>query len=487
MKMWKRLVSFIFTILFLVAVLSNIFTISASAWGPDKFVYPMDDLSYPDYLVPSWEWKDGLNVFKDTGYDFVPKCEVNVYHNGYTGTSECDEILAKCYQTFLAWGMCPEGAVAVCGNIANESGGDPTAFGGGFAVNWEDERVLDGSGNYKGFKTMGQGGESVDFGMGLIEFTANVWIEPVFYIAAHEHKEWTDLGCQLLCLSYDYGPRNQEETPPQDTTLFKPFYDEDDDAKSLIGFGQWNNYTGDAGSYYGDLSADSENGKIARLTLAYMANCEVPAVGLSHLDRRIQTAQEKFQEWKDLEPVDYSNGGAEIGSKKSSGGESDGSYVLVDEWDLTGMPAKSGLVSDVAIPNAVTFENLSVTEQYNVVNIKDSIELRESFELWDLARVAVVYLGLLLMVYSLLLIMALVFDKTNNFIEFSLIGLLSFGGIKYSRVADTIDENGVRMLGTKRIVASCLIVFLAGCLLVSGGIFPIVMKFVAKVMATLIK
>lgn len=480
MMLKKRLVALAIVVLFVMSVMSNSFIMEAYAWGPDNFKYPMDDLSYPDDLVPHWEWKNNLNNFVDTGYDYVPDCEVNLYHNGYTGTAECDEILAKCYQTFLAWGMCPEGAVAVCGNIANESGGDPTAFGGGFASTWDDERVLDSSGNCLGFRTMGQGVEGADFGMGLIEFTANSWILPVFYIAAHEHKEWTDLGCQLLCLSYDYGPRNQEDTPASEQKLFKPFYDEKDDGKSLIGYGNWGLYSHAAGSFSGDLTADGENGKIARLTMAYMANCEVPGYDCSHLDRRIQTAQEKFQEWKDLEPCDYSEGETSTLTKKKVGSESRG---IVSEWELEGMPVKSGLVVKISVPGAADRKFLSVNEAYNVSMIGSNIQDAKSIKILQTIRMSMAFVGLVLITYGILLFLCMLFDMWNNFFDFGLVGIVTLGGVNYSPDSNVLQD-GKNITSTKKMVVIIGVLIVLGCLIVSGTLFPFIIKFAYRIINT---
>lgn len=480
----KRCTAWVLVFVVLVSSCIDSIILNAEAaweWGPDQFIYPMDDLHKKDDLKPSWAFEGGLNVFKDTGYDYVPDCEVNLYHSGWTGTDECEVILSQCYQTFLAWGMCREGAVAVCGNIANESGGDPTAFGGGFSVKWEDERVLDSSkSKCLGFRTMGQGGEGVDFGMGLIEFTANVWIIPVFYIAAHEGKEWTDLGCQLLCLSYDFGPRCQSETvDPKTSKQFKPFYDESDNARSLIGLGGWGNYTGDTGDYMGDLNADGANGKIARCTLSYMANCEVPAVGLSHADRRIESAQRFYKEWEDLEPCDYSNGGTSSRKKKSDA-KTSGVGAVVNQWQLEGMPKRSGLVRKIYTPSEPDRENLNISELYNLSQISSNIKESREFMIWDTIRVLIVFLGMVLMVYTMLLVLAMLIDIWNNFFDFSLVHIITFGKVKYTKDPEAFLQSH-EYTSTKKLVVAVIVMFVLSCVIISGGVVPVIFRMLYKV------
>jgi len=417
----RFLVKFFCTLIVSTILLSSVglcnLTVSAySDWNPNKAIpsisYPISDLSISDDLIPSVsQTSDGLIYFDGTGCDFSKDVNVNNLHrdsewNFISDKEGCDEVIKKCYQTFRAWGMTKEGAAAFCGNIAGESGGDPSTFGGSWSVKWEDDRVLDSSGNYKGFNHCGglEYGKG-DFGFGLIGFTVHDLMKLVFYIAGHEGKDFIDLDVQLLALSYLYGPRSSVFEDVKTSKMFQPFYDENDDGMNLIGYWNWDSYITD------DLSGSSSEDKVKRLTAAFMCNIEVCAWDGS--SGRSSKAIEYYNAFKDLEPYDY--GENSVGVHKN-GGSSDSNGIvslntIVSEWDLTGMPSQSGLVSDLNIPGLADTEMLerdfTVKQRYSIYEINKSIELKNEFDAWTKARVVIVFIGLLFMVYAILLALAL--------------------------------------------------------------------------------
>lgn len=451
--------------------------------------YPLSDLSKSDDLVPEERQNGSYTYFDKTGYDFEKDVEVNKLHpDGYNNIDfdGCEEVIKKCFQTFRAWGMTPEGAAAICGNIKGESGGDPSAFGADFAYSWNDERVLDSNGKYAGFKRLGQKYDSVDFGFGLIGFTADVLIQLVFYIAAHEGKEFTDLSVQLLALSYMYGARCQKHEEMVNSTMFKPFYDENDDGMGLIHYLNWDKYV------TVDLSGSGAENKIKRLTAAYMANCEACLYDGS--SQRSEEAIKCYNKYKDLEPYDYGEDKAGVAQNPSDndnsgdGSSNNGSRVdlsgIVSEWDLTGMPSQSGLVEDLVNPHLADSSDIekdfTVKQLYSIHEINKSKELQNEFDAWTKARVVIVFFGLLFIVYAILLMLALMFDKVNNIFDFSLLSIFTLGKIQYSNDILVKEEKSKFTTG-KRVIISIVVLFVVGCIFISGGVLPAVMKGIYNV------
>lgn len=453
--------------------------IDAKAWGIGDIEYPLDDVSNPDNLVPSVNTSNGYAKFEGTGYDFEADVETNLYYNN---EEDYTEILAKCYQTFLAWGITPEGSAAICGNISCESGGDPTAFGPNWQYAWSDARMLDSSGNYMGFKYLDpySGADDRDFGMGLIQFTSSDWLQLVFYIAGHEDKPWTDLSVQLTALSYSYGPLNSDDPKPEESELFKPFYSDEDDGTSLMGYRNWSLYDLTPLVSGGDLMKDDEKKKIAILTVAYMANVEVCGYSssVSHVRGRIDNAYLYYDMFKDLPPCDYSTGDGDSSYRNYS--DTSDLSTIIEEWQLTGMPSKSGLVSDITVPTLPDASNLSISDSYNISQIGQSISLSKQYDAWTLVRVWIVFAGLMIIVYALLLGLCVLFDTWNNIINISLVKVISFGKIQYSYDKDILSDSDNHTSG-KRMIFIIATLLIVGCLLISGGVLPKVLQFVYNI------
>ena len=179
------------------------------------------------------------------------------------------------------------------------------------------------------------------------------------------------------------------------------------------------------------------------------------------------------------------NGSASNSSSSSDDTATDslGNRITPEE-DLVGMSElQKHLYDEAKLPELSTRDNLSIGEQYSLAVAGEDISLQKKAISWDKARVAVVFVGIWLVFYGVLLILALLFDKVNNFIEISLISVITFGLLKYS------DEvRGVKgYASTGKIVFCSVVVTLVGMLLISGGVLSFMYSVMVRIMGIITK
>lgn len=115
---------------------------------------------------------------------------------------------------------------------------------------------------------------------------------------------------------------------------------------------------------------------------------------------------------------------------------------LLTEWELQGMPAKGDMLGNQKAIFPGDCQELSVREKVAVNSIKDTmVNSRVSIPEWFSRIIEGIGIGCL--VYSLLLFLALIFDYTNVFIEFSLLRMLTLG--RYRLVTSDYYEKGIRL------------------------------------------
>lgn len=87
------------------------------------------------------------------------------------------------------------------------------------------------------------------------------------------------------------------------------------------------------------------------------------------------------------------------------------------------------------------YEGLSAKERVNVSDIRNVIDGNKRNTFLDIIRIIVSLIGLIVLVWSVLLGVAYLFDKSNNIFEKSLISVISFNVLRYS---ETDIDNGKR-------------------------------------------
>lgn len=188
------------------------------------------------------------------------------------------------------------------------------------------------------------------------------------------------------------------------------------------------------------------------------------------------------------EDVSFSYGDVEIqgGSNDGENTDSMGNTILPTEFELVGMSKFENEIADNA--QAVELarrDDLSIVEQYSVATVGEDLAIQNRALSIDNARVAVVFVGMCLIFYGVLLGLCTLFDKANAFIDISLVKVVSFGLLTYSEEEHTKGKKGYANSG--RIIFVIATVEIVGCLLVSGGVLPFMMDIINSVIDWFIK
>lgn len=173
--------------------------------------------------------------------------------------------------------------------------------------------------------------------------------------------------------------------------------------------------------------------------------------------------------------VSYSLGDVDI-SSSSTGTDSMGNQI-VSEWELVGMKGLKNRIGDSQTSIELkSRDSLSLGEGYSTQVIGDNIALANQANVLTTARVAVVFIGLCMVFYAVVLLLTYMFDRVNSFIDISLVKIATFGYLEY-----TDEDLGGRQVGkasSGRIIFLTCSLMVIGCLFVSGGVIPFIMQIV---------
>lgn len=147
---------------------------------------------------------------------------------------------------------------------------------------------------------------------------------------------------------------------------------------------------------------------------------------------------------------------------------------IPNEDDLVGMPEKSklNLLKDLELPDV---SELQTVDTENIAAIKQGIEQGKKSPA-DYANTAISLIGILLMFYSLLMMLAYFFDYANVFVEISLLGVISFGRFRLLDEEDKLNGvqtgyssiDGYSYLTRGMIFTRIALLMVVGLMLVSG-------------------
>lgn len=150
-----------------------------------------------------------------------------------------------------------------------------------------------------------------------------------------------------------------------------------------------------------------------------------------------------------------------------------------------GMPTKSKLMDKVKKPVFYTRATLTSKEKAVIASI-NGIKEDKSISFFDIAKKALSLIGLLTIVYSLFLFIAFSVDRSNSFVDLSLVGVLTLGRVKIASKDDMIllgdkpYEKGYVSTGKFFIIV--LVLLLMGSVLVSGllsyGLYKLIVPFI---------
>lgn len=184
---------------------------------------------------------------------------------------------------------------------------------------------------------------------------------------------------------------------------------------------------------------------------------------VNHMKQRTSMATELFKKYGNTAGI---SNGADPQSSEGKGGVIVGGGI-VDEKDLTGMPDTFTIDGAKGI-ELKSIDDLDAKQRYQVQAQKEAMNALTTG--WTGAlQVGITFIGLVMMVWGLLLFMAMLFDKNNNFFELSTVKIMSLGHMEY---ADEPSAEG--QYSGKTIAVRAGIAVGVGLIIVSGTIFGIV-------------
>lgn len=166
-----------------------------------------------------------------------------------------------------------------------------------------------------------------------------------------------------------------------------------------------------------------------------------------------------------------SDGSFSEDSDGGGSGMSTGGKFMVSEWELEGMPSKSKLTGNQSDIELADRSGLGLAEVYTVDKIGDDITMKNKALTFDKARILISFIGLVLIMYSVLMFVAMIFDKANTFIEFSMVSFLTLGKLKYSAYENDSRINKKGSSNTSKLLISTVVILIVGMVIVSGAIW----------------
>ncbi len=346
-------------------------------------------------------------------YDMSAEHEVNLY---YKNPEEVAKIQKIIYAEMLTWGMTEAGCSGVIGNMMAESGCDYTR-----------------TQSNKPWSAFRKG----RVGIGLTQWTFPTRQDQLFATADELGKQWCDLLVQLTQLG-----------------------------KELKEGG---------GYYIPELFTSNDVNTCAD---RFLEVYEKPAV--YNYSTRRQLANTVYNSLKGTQPESYTgtdSGNNNNNSEEDSEVSENHVNSVISEWQLVGMSKFKDSMSDGQKKvELATKDQLSIGQQYSVTAIGSDLDMQQKAFKIDNVRVAVVFIGMCMIFYGILLGICTLFDKANNFIDISLVKIITFGLLTYSEESSVKGKKGYANSGRIVFVISTLLII--GCLLVSGGVLPFMMDVI---------
>lgn len=175
------------------------------------------------------------------------------------------------------------------------------------------------------------------------------------------------------------------------------------------------------------------------------------------------------------------------GDKTNSGAsdEEKGIYEeLKSEWELSGM--KYYKLSDVQNDVSMASTLYTVKDVNHLNDLKDGIDAKED-STKNIIRVITNILGFILILYGILLIVAYLFDYFNNFVEFSLLLILSFGRLMVATEKGIeVSSKRVKYVSLGGLITRVAIIISVGILVMSNSVWNIIIGLISKIVSIFI-
>ena len=382
--------------------------------------------------------RTGETYVYDGSYDLGASHEVDKYRattvKGPGNPEMCKKIMQICYQEFLSWGMTPEGAAGILGNIQAEGVCDYTTIANVALSDWNNFRF--GVGEYSDNPNNRYGSREphTSGGIGLCGFTAQEYTGWIFDQCANSHCQWVDeegLKIQLRLIS-KYATKERY-----------PFlYNKVTEATVEMftkGTQGANTTIEDSGLTHGDLFVSDYNRMISSHGNSYCP--EACALGWLHVfeqpsttitdTARIEASRTYYDQFKDLPAKSFAGKIDDYDSVIDDDTFKNLQLKFVPESELIGFPKESELLEEVhsvTLPTGLDDSSYAIRSTY----IKEDIEIRQEADARDKVRIATIFAGFMLLLYSNVLIIAFLVDKFLHVFTFSMVHVVTFGVLHYS-------------------------------------------------------
>lgn len=180
---------------------------------------------------------------------------------------------------------------------------------------------------------------------------------------------------------------------------------------------------------------------------------------------------------------DGSKIGQDTGTSEGTSEESgaDFNYIgltkWMDEYDII----ENSKLSEDAIA-LLSREDCSIGDITSINEWKENIENTSYEKVGKYIRGSILFVGILITLYSILLFLAYVFDSINNFLDFDALSVLTFGKLQKAPDPDsstfTPENPKTRLVTLKDIIGVTISGVLIGVLLISGKIFVLVTNLI---------
>ena len=138
-------------------------------------------------------------------------------------------------------------------------------------------------------------------------------------------------------------------------------------------------------------------------------------------------------------------GGSETDTKTEEETSEDMS-MIIDEWDLAGMPAKSKLMENATKIELPKAETLTSSESKSLESIKLNLDASK-LQIIDYINVVIVFIGVLISFYSMLIMSCYFLDQFNSIIEISTLEIATFGLLSFAYTKEDAMQKGYLDLG----------------------------------------
>lgn len=179
-----------------------------------------------------------------------------------------------------------------------------------------------------------------------------------------------------------------------------------------------------------------------------------------------------------------------------NGGSRGHSMVMSEDKDgrmvLEGFMDEDGFITSARVEECnitlAAYESLSQDDKTAVRGWTQDLDAKREMQKYSWIRSLVSLLGVFVCIYSVLLYVAYQFDRVNNFVDISLLSVLSFGRLMVSPDEKTstfgtgaIEKHGTFTVKHKDIIKVTIIGEVIGVLIVSGAIYRILLWVITLV------